>query len=328
MIKQLLVTFALIITFYTVINAQDSIPDLKPSITATRQPVIKLIKTAKALGISTKVQARITKIKNPPVNIALFAVDRVNTTENGNSDVIMIITVDPITKKIKMSSLLRDTYVNIEGNGMNKLNAAFAIGGPQLAIKTLNQNFELDIKDYINLDFFTAAKIIDALGGVTINVKPEEIYQLNHYLTEISNIQNIYLAPVKNSGIQKLNGKQTVAYTRIRTVGNGDYERTERQRTVLVALFEKIHGAGAAILPVLVTDVLPNLETSMTNSALFSIGGAILNSGTKVISQARFPIDSSSKGKRINNIWYLTADLTATSNAIYNFIYKDIPPGK
>ncbi len=326
--KQLVLTFGFIITFYTATNAQDSITDLKPTGTVARQPVTKLIKTVKALGISTKVQMRIAKIKNPPINIALFAVDRINNTEKGNSDVIMIITVDPVTKKIKMSSILRDTYIDIEGRGMNKLNAAFAIGGPQLAIKTLNQNFELDIKDYINLDFFSAARIIDALGGVTINVKPEEIYQLNHYLTEISNVQNIYLAPLKDPGIQKLNGKQAVAYTRIRTVGNGDYERTERQRTVLIALFEKIHGAGSAILPVLVTEVLPNLETSMTNSALFNIGNEILNSGTKAISQARFPIDSSSKGKRINNTWYLTTDLNATRNSIYNFIYNDITPRK
>lgn len=310
------------------VYAQDSLSRLTQNQKSQRPVHIKLIKTAQELGISQKVQIRIAKIKNPPINIALFAVDRTNTTDNGNSDVIMIITVDPVTKKIKMSSILRDTYINIEGRGMNKLNAAFAIGGPQLAIKTINQNFELDIKDYINLDFFSAARIVDALGGVTINVKSEEIYQLNHYLMEISNIQNIYLAPVKYPGIQKLNGKQTVAYTRIRNVGNGDYERTERQRRVLVALFEKIHGAGSAILPTLVTEVLPNLETSMTNSALFSIGNEILNSGTKVISQARFPIDSLSRGKRINNTWYLTTDLKATSISIYNFIYKDILPGK
>ena len=324
--KQLFLLFIFFAAFPSLLLAQQD--TLSYNVAIPKPAVIKLIKTPEALGISEKVQKRNSTLNNPTTNIALFAVDRRSTDIQGNSDVIMIISIDPVTKKIKMSSLLRDTYVNIESQGKDKLNSAFATGGPQLAIKTINQNFELDIKDYINVDFFSAAKIVDALGGVNINVKPAELPILNNYLYEISLIEKIPSIPLTSAGLQKLNGKQTVAYTRIRAVGRGDYERTERQRTVLVSLFSKMQGAGPDIFPVFMNEILPNLETSMSSMTLFTIGSNILNSKTKVIEQARFPLDSASKGERINNIWYLNTDLKATSASIYNFIYKNIQPGK
>ncbi|WP_219224852.1 LCP family protein [Pedobacter antarcticus] len=309
--------------------AQDTLNTVEKSVNpAVKQAAYKLNKSPQALGISQAALTRVKAMQNPPVNIALFAVDRRKEDELGNSDVIMIISLDQITKKIKMTSILRDTYVEIEGKGKDKINAAFAIGGPQLAIKTLNQNFGLDIQDYINVDFFGTAKMIDALGGVDVNLKPEEIPYLNNYLQEISIIEHIPATPVKVPGLQRLNGKQTVAYTRIRAVGRGDFERTERQRTVLVALFNKLQGAGAEVFPVFMSQILPNLETSMSNMTLFKIGGDILGSKSKTIEQARFPTDTMSKGIRVNNIWYLSADLKATTQSLHNFIYKNIPPVK
>jgi len=326
--KQLLVNFIIFSVFSLNVNAQDTLANAASSVILEPAPIIKLDKTPAALGISPKVMAKIATLKNPPLNIALFAVDRRNKSEAGNSDVIMIISIDQLTKQIKMTSILRDTYVKIEGKGMDKINAAFATGGPQLAIKTINQNFEMDIKDYINVDFFGTAKMIDALGGVVINVKPEEIPYLNNYLKEIEIIEKIPAIPVTQAGTQNLNGRQTVAYTRIRYVGRGDYERTERQRTVLVALFNKLQGAGPKIFPVFMNQILPYLETSMSNMMLFQIGGDILGSKNKTIQQARFPLDSSSKGVRINNIWYLSTDLKTTTIELHNFIYKNIIPGK
>jgi LCP family protein required for cell wall assembly len=327
--KYFLLSLLLLSTTFFTASAQDSTSVTSSNFgMSTPRPIIKLIKTPAALGISQKTQKRVSAIANPPVNIALFAVDRRNKNDEGNSDVIMIITIDQVTKKIKMSSIMRDTYVNIEGKGMDKINAAFAIGGPQLAIKTINQNFDMDIQDYINVDFFGTAKMIDALGGVEINVKPEEIPYLNNYLKEISIIENIPPVDVTSPGIQKLNGRQTVAYTRIRAVGRGDYERTERQRSVLIALFSKMKGSGPELYPVFMNQILPNMETSLSGMSLFKIGGDILNSKTKLIEQARFPLDAASKGIRVNNTWYLSADLKINTAALHNFIYKNINPGK
>lgn len=292
----------------------------------TKPVALQLNRTPEALGISQKTKDRIKAMANPPVNLALFAVDRRQDGDKANSDVIMVISVDKQSGKVKMSSIMRDTYVNIAGHGMDKINAAYAIGGPQLAIKTINQNFDMDIQDYVNVDFYTAAKIIDALGGVNVNVKQAELSFLNNYLDELAIYEKIPAVHVDNAGIQKLNGRQAVAYTRIRGVGNGDYERTERQRSVLVALFEKMKSSGSEMFQVMAMQILPNLETSMAPMTLMTFGSGILNSKNKVIDQARFPLDGQSLGKRINNIWYLTTDLKATSAAIHNFIYKGIKP--
>lgn len=290
--------------------------------------VVQLNRSDAALGISAKAMANQKSQQNPPINIALFAVDRRTEAEAGNSDVVMVISIDQLSGKIKMSSIMRDTYVNIEGTGMNKLNAAFAIGGPQLAIKTLNQNFNLNIRDYINVDFYGAAKIVDALGGVQIPVKTEELPYLNNYLNELSIYDKIPAIPLTQAGLQLLSGKQAVAYTRIRAVGHGDAQRTERQRSVLIAIFNQLKLKGKEIFPVFATDVLPNLETSMNNFTLFSFAGSILNSKNKTIEQARFPLDKESVGKRIDNIWYLTTDLKTTTNSIHQFIYGSTNPLK
>lgn len=283
----------------------------------------KLPKSSEALGISPDVEQRNSQNPNAPVNIALFGTDSRNSQVQGNADVIIVLSISPQTQKIKMSSILRDTYVNIEGIGMDKINAAYAQGGPLLAVKTINQNFGLDIKDYIHVDFLSAAAIVDALGGVDINLKPEELTYLNNYVKEISFEGDIPVAPVMKAGLQKLSGRQAVAYTRIRDAGRGDYERTDRQKAVLISLFTRMQGGGVNLLPVFLSKILPNLETSMNQFTLLSIGSNILNSKTKVIEQGRFPLDSASKGERINNIWYLRTDLKATTGALYNFIYKE-----
>ncbi len=287
----------------------------------------KLPKSPEALGIRPEVEQRNSKNPNAPVNIALFGTDSRNSQVQGNADVIIVLSINPQTQKIKMSSILRDTYVDIEGIGMNKINAAYAQGGPLLAVKTINQNFALDIKEYIHVDFLSAAAIVDALGGVNINLKPEELPYLNNYVKEISFEGDIPVAVVMKAGLQKLNGRQAVAYTRIRDAGRGDYERTDRQKAVLISLFTKMQGGGVNLLPVFLSKVLPNLETSMNQFTLLSIGSNILNSKTKVIEQGRFPLDSASKGERINNIWYLKTDLKATGASLYNFIYNDVKPG-
>lgn len=295
-------------------NAQDSTA-------RARKTIVKLDRSATALGISTAAQLRLKNKANPVVNIALFAIDRRTAEEAGNSDVVIIISLDQLSGKVKMASIMRDTYVKIEGKGMDKLNSAFALGGPQLAIKTLNQNFDLDIKDYLNVDFYGAAKIVDALGGVNINIKPEELSYLNTYLDELAIYEKIPAVHLRIPGAQQLNGKQAVAYSRIRGVGRGDYERTERQRTVLLSIFNKLKGSGQEFFPVFATEVLPNVETSMANFTLLNFAGNILNSKSKEIEQARFPLDKQSVGKRIDNIWYLTTDLSATTNSIHDFIY-------
>ncbi|MDZ7548740.1 LCP family protein, partial [Clostridium perfringens] len=136
----------------------------------------------------------------------------------GRSDSIMILTLDSVHNKLKLTSIMRDSYVNIPGRGLDKINHAYAFGGPELAVRTLNENFDLNIKEFMAVDFTSLPTIIDKLGGVTINIIPEEIS---------------HIPGITSAGNQVLNGKQALAYSRIRYASGGDYKRTERQRTVV-----------------------------------------------------------------------------------------------
>lgn len=135
---------------------------------------------------------------------------------------------------------MRDSYVDIEGHGKTKLNHAYAYGGPELAIKTINSNFKLNIRDFVAVDFYGLENIIDTVGGVEIPVRSDEIKYINSYMQGTAKVENKAVQEVQNPGLQNLNGMQAVAYARIRYTSGGDYERTERQRTILTAVMNKI----------------------------------------------------------------------------------------
>jgi len=260
------------------------------------------------------------------VNIALFGLDRRDKTEPSRSDSIMILTIDKLHKKIKLSSIMRDTYVEVSGHDKTKITHAFAYGGAQLAVRTLNENFNLNIRDYASVDFFEFEKIIDSLGGVTIDVKSDEVSLINDKVQEIAYIENSSYDKITKTGIQVLNGKQAVAYSRVRYTAGGDFVRTDRQRTVLSALLTKIQSSGKASYPSVVSKLLPFTETSMGSLDIVKLGLSIFTSNISTIQQERFPVDGYCIGKMIDGVWYLSADLKATTDQLHKYIYEDIKP--
>lgn len=319
----------LVLIIVLILNSfQANSQDIEKHPASLSSPGLKydLDKSNAALGISSGVLSSLAALEKPPLNIAVFGVDRRDNKVYGNADMIMIISLDQVTKQIKLSSILRDTYVNINGLGMDKINAAFATGGPQMAIRALNENFSMDIRDFLSLDFFGSAKIIDALGGVTITVKKEEIPNLNRYLKEIGPAELMASDEIQHEGLQKLNGRQAVAYTRIRYVGNADYERTERQRKVMSALLENVRTFNSEALPALAMQIFPYMVTSIPPLTLFKLGSDFSNSKSIRLEPAMFPLAKESKGVFIDGLWYLSADLKATTNSLHNFIYKNIKP--
>lgn len=262
-------------------------------------------------------------------NIALFGIDEGRQKyEAVHSDGIMILTIDRVHNKIKLSSFIRDTYVNIDGHGRARLNAAYMFGGPELAIKTINKNFNMNIRDYYTVNFSGLADIIDSVGGVELNVKEKEITEINKYTREIARIKKQRATPIKKAGVQRLNGKQAVAYARIRKVGNGDFDRTERQREVFKALIGKIQKQSPAGYPQLISRILPYVETSMSKGEILKTGTEAISSGKPNIEWCRFPMDGYCKGKIINGAWYLVTDINATKKHLHKFIYDDINPSK
>ena len=267
-------------------------------------------------------------------NIALFGVDSRNG-EAARSDAIIILSVDNKHKKVKLSSILRDSYVEVPGNGMTKICHAYAYGGPELAIRTINENFGLDIMDYVTVNFDQLADVIDAIGGLDIELSEAERQNANRniatYAAEAAESgKEIPLDYIEGSGLQHLNGLQAVAYARIRYVGNGDYERTDRQRHVLELMFNKVMDMSVVSYPGLVNKLLPLVETSLDSGEIISLGLSALAGGKPEFEQTRFPLDedfsNNGAGEMIDGTWYMVFDVEATAEKMQAFIYDDVHP--
>jgi LCP family protein required for cell wall assembly len=259
------------------------------------------------------------------VNVLLFGLDSRAKNQNSRSDTIMIATIDKKNEAIKLTSLMRDMYVSIPGREDNRINTAYIFGGPTLAIKTVNTNFNLDIQYYATVDFFGLEKIIDQVGGVTIDVKKEEIKYLNSALNELNRLnKDTEPSPlITEAGPQTLNGRQAVAYARIRKVGHADFERTERQRTILTQLFKKVKTINPLKLPGLVATVLPYVETNMPTTEILKLGASVLGFKSKDIIQYRIPVNGTFKSQRIRGMAVLVPDLEKNRELLHNFLYGD-----
>lgn len=260
------------------------------------------------------------------VNIALFGIDR-RGDEPTRSDTIMVLTVDKPNGKLKLSSIMRDSLVEIEGYGQGKLNSAYAYGGPELAVKTLNQNFGLNIREYVTVDFHQLAEIIDALGGVEIEVSEEERQNANQSILEQAQVSGLEEDYIESPGLQTLSGTQAVAFSRIRYVGNADFERTSRQREVLRAVFDKAMNLKATEYISFANTLLPMMETSLDVGDVLSLADILLKKPS--LQDVRFPTNGDLIGDGsivVDGQSCVYFDIQSASQKLHDFIYLDIDP--
>lgn len=276
------------------------------------------------------------------VNVALFGIDtRTVDSFEGLSDSIMILSLNTKTKKVKIISVMRDSFVPITYNGRtthNKINSAYKTGGPELAIKVLNTNFGLDIAEYATVNFFGMVDIIDAVGGIDAELTRGEVGKLDGTLHHINGcIQEICSKKgvdpknhyISTPGKQHLNGIQAVAYSRIRYVANiwgtnNDYGRTDRQRYVMEQLFNKAITLEKSKYVKLAKSLIPCSQTSLSYTEILDLAFSILLQ-SPTFSQARMPqqeftmrAPSTSAG---SVVYY---DLEYAKDIIHAFIYDDI----
>lgn len=222
-------------------------------------------------------------------NVALFGVDSTvgALTKNTRSDTIMVASINQDTKEIKLVSVYRDTFLNLGNDKYNKCNAAYASGGPKQAISMLNANLDLDISEFVTVGFAGLVDVIDALGGVEMDVMKEEIVHLNNYQVGIAeNLKRDY-TPVKNSGLQVLDGMQATGYCRIRYTKGDDFRRTERQRNVLKAIMEEARGASVTQLVEIANNVFSEVYTSFGLTEITELLGEA--SQYRVVADDGFP---------------------------------------
>lgn len=256
-------------------------------------------------------------------NILILGKDSRNPDfEQGHSDTIMILTIDEKHNKLKLTSIMRDAYVKMEGHSSQKLTNSYAFGGALFTLKTVNQNFNMNITDYVEVNIYGFAKIIDYVGGISINVKEDEIYWANYYIKEIAGFEGITPPLVTTSGPQILNGMQAVGYSRIRYVGNSDFERTSRQRTVFTLLFDKLIYKNISDIPGVIDTLSEYIETSLTPDDILELSKYILIHRITTIDQARVPYDGLYHDEVINGSAVLVWDKKATIDKIHQFIFE------
>lgn len=206
--------------------------------------------------------------------IAVFGVDSRNSSlgSGNNADVNMICNIDQGTGEIKLVSVYRDTYLNVnEKNNYNKINSAYLHGGPEQAVMALNKNLDLDIDEYATFNWKAVADAINILGGIDLEISKAEFYYINAFITETVQATGVGSTHLKQAGMNHLDGVQAVAYGRLRLM-DSDYARTERQRKVIALAFEKMKKADWATINNVIQTVFPQVSTSIETGDLLSMG--------------------------------------------------------
>ena len=254
-------------------------------------------------------------------NVALFGVDSRdgNLGEGNRTDCIIVASLNNETKEIKMVSVYRDTLLDLSEGTYQKCNAAYSYGGPVMAINMLNMNLDLDIEDYVTVDFGAIADAIDLLGGVEIDLKEEEIAPLNKYINETARSAGKKANRVDHSGLQLLDGSQATTYARIRSTAGGDFTRTERQRLVIEKMFEKALKADLGTINEIIDKVFPQVSTSFTLQEILMYASAY--SDYTLGDNMGFPIDKTTDTLSGLGSIVIPQDLTSNVTKLHEFLF-------
>ena len=268
---------------------------------------------------------RVAKIDNRVDNFLIIGVDS-RGEQTARTDTMMVMSVDKRHGAIKLTSLMRDIEVDLPGRegAQDKLNAAYSWGGIGLLINTINENFNLDIQRFMMVDFWSSTKIVDDMGGITINVSEAEVGATNNILGEM----NILLDHPTGSGMltsageQTLDGTQAVAWARIRSI-DSDHVRTGRQRQVVTAMFEKFSYLSLPKKLSTVTTILEDMETNMTQLDIMGMGFRALGPMNNTM-EYNVPKDESMYTTNTSN-WNIILNWEAQNADLHRFIFEEAP---
>ncbi len=236
-------------------------------------------------------------------NIAILGIDsREDTYSKGNrSDCIIIASINNDTKQVKMVSVYRDTYVQIEGYGLDKITHAYSYGGAELALNTLNTNLDLNIEEFVVVNFEAVKEAVDDIDGVTMQITDEEVS---------------HIPGIEKAGTYNLTGEQALAYARIRHAEGGDYKRTERMRDVIAAIVEKVKTFNISQINKFIDNILPKVYTNITAADIFTLIPSITS--MKITDSIGWPYET--KGITLDR-WY-GVPITLESNV--EMLHKEV----
>ena len=259
-------------------------------------------------------------------NVLLIGVDARDLDEPCRSDSMIIATLDNNNKKVKLTSLFRDTLVDIPGHGEAKLNAAYMLGGPELLMKTVKETYNVNIDKYIIINFWGFETIVDYIGGIEVDVKDYQLEELNKYIGESTGGND---CPVEKTGIQTLNGKQALSYARIRYNVGDEYERTDRQREVIFKVIEKLQNTKPSKYLGVMNTMLEYIKTNIDPLEALNMAYTIYKFPSLDVEQLQIPLVALSETrnyKELGSVFLM--DRLQNASILYNFIYENIYPNE
>ena len=247
------------------------------------------------------------------VNILLVGQDGNEYRENGSrTDTMMLLSYNPKAGTLKLLSFMRDSYVAIEGHGKNRLNTCYHFGGMGLLINTLNDTFDLDIQTYITLAFNDFEKLIDAFGGMDVELTRAEASWINQW-AKTGRV---------SAGMQHLNGEQTLYHVRYRKSGNGDYGRTERQQSFMIELYGTARQNLTLATALDLVDFASGcVRTNMTMAQMTQLATDLISGDALEITTARMPFDGTNRGATVNGASVIAIDVEENTRLIHAFLY-------
>ena len=258
------------------------------------------------------------------INILLLGTDSRTEEHYSRTDTMIVLSINSKTSQMKLTSIMRDIWIQIPGYGGQKLNAACVYGGPELTIRMINENFRLNIQKYALVNMQCLVQIVDSLGGIELDVTPAEssaIRRLNASSAGAKDGSGKYISDAVPAGENVLlNGKQVLAYSRIRK-SDSDYARTSRQRNVLVAIAKKMQSVNLLRLTSIVTTALQYVETNLGFNEIMDIASVGTKADLSKLSEFRIPADGTYDSGMYGNTWCIKPDFEANKTALHEFIY-------
>lgn len=261
------------------------------------------------------------------LNILLLGTDARGTNKYSRTDTMIVLSVNSTTGEAKLSSIMRDIWVQLPSHGGAKLNAACVYGGPEMTMRTINEYFHLNIRYYALVNMRCLVSIVDALGGIRIDVTPSERYAINRLITSDakSGDGNRAFATtyVQESGEGVLlNGKQALAFARIRK-SDSDYARTERQRKVLATIAKQLQQQGVFAITAMIPSLLEYVETNLTFDQVTTLAMTAMQMDVDSLTQFRVPAEGTYIDGMFGTTWCIKPDFEENARQLHAFIYGE-----
>lgn len=253
------------------------------------------------------------KFSDDVYNILLIGTDARTHDYRGRSDSMILVSINKKTQQLVMTSIMRDIYISIPGIGYSRLNHSYSWGGADLLIQTLQENFRIRIDKFVQVDFQSFESVIDSVGGVNIYINEDEMAIMKNYLGDQAH----------GAGVYRLNGKQALGYARIRYIGNADFERTQRQRTVLQELLKSAQALSPVEMNDMLDTILPMLTTDLTKGEMLDLIFHAASYLKYERVEQRVPYDNMWWSLRVDGMAVLGIDFDATISKMIDVIYGD-----